>query len=67
MPWSSVEAVEACARLTPALPEIHHVLHGDLVNRNVLVGQDHRLTAVFDFGSSKVGDFPYGRESAEIG
>lgn len=46
--------------LLPACPEIRHVLHVDLLNRNVLVPADgSRLTAVFDWACSAYGDFLY--------
>ena len=46
--------------LLQACPEIRHVVHGDLLNRNVLVEPDgSRLTAVFDWGCSVWGDFLY--------
>jgi len=48
------------SRLLPACPEIRHVLHGDLLNRNVLVSYSgSRLAAVFDWGCSAYGDFLY--------
>lgn len=46
--------------LVGACPEIRHVLHRDLLNRNVLVADDaSRLEAVFDWGCSMAGDFLY--------
>jgi aminoglycoside phosphotransferase (APT) family kinase protein len=46
--------------LLDACPEIRHVLHRDLLNRNVLVAADgSRLTAVFDWGCYSLGDFLY--------
>ena len=46
--------------LLEACPEIRHVLHRDLLNRNVLVaGDGSRLTAVFDWGCYGLGDFLY--------
>jgi aminoglycoside phosphotransferase (APT) family kinase protein len=46
--------------LLDACPEIRHVLHRDLLNRNVLVaGDGGRLTAVFDWGCYGLGDFLY--------
>jgi aminoglycoside phosphotransferase (APT) family kinase protein len=46
--------------LLDACPEIRHVLHRDLLNRNVLVaGDGSRLTAVFDWGCYALGDFLY--------
>jgi aminoglycoside phosphotransferase len=46
--------------LLGACPEIRHVVHGDLLNRNVLVAPDgSRLTGVFDWGCSTYGDFLY--------
>ena len=41
-------------------PELRHVIHRDLLNRNVLVSDDaSRLEAVFDWGCSLAGDFVY--------
>ena len=46
--------------LLPACPEIRHVIHRDLINRNVLVASDSsRLEAVFDWGCSIAADFLY--------
>jgi hygromycin-B 4-O-kinase len=43
-----------------ACPEARHLIHRDLLNRNVLVAEDaSRLTAVFDWGCSVAGDFLY--------
>ena len=44
--------------LLDSCPEARHLIHDDLVNRNVLVDAD-RITAVLDWGSSKFGDFVY--------
>ncbi|HET9808923.1 MAG TPA: aminoglycoside phosphotransferase family protein [Candidatus Limnocylindria bacterium] len=44
-----VELAEPC-------PEVRHLFHDDLINRNVLVDDD-RISAVLDWGSSKYGDF----------
>jgi hygromycin-B 4-O-kinase len=43
-------------QLAEACPEVRHVFHDDLVNRNVLIEGD-RISAVLDWGSSKYGDF----------
>jgi hygromycin-B 4-O-kinase len=43
-------------RLAPDLPDARHVVHSDLLNRNVLVAR-HRITAVLDWGSAMYGDF----------
>lgn len=52
--------LRALAGLLPACPEIRHVIHRDLINRNVLVSADAlRLEAVFDWGCSVAGDFLY--------
>ncbi|MGO9876778.1 MAG: phosphotransferase family protein [Acidimicrobiia bacterium] len=41
-------------------PDIHHVPHCDLINRNVLVAEDRtRLEAVFDWGCVAYVDFLY--------
>lgn len=44
--------------LVPFCPEDRHLIHDDLMNRNVLVAGD-RITAVLDWGSSKYGDFVF--------
>lgn len=44
--------------LATGLPDQRHVIHGDLVNRNVLV-QDSRITAVIDWGNALYGDWLY--------
>ena len=50
----------AVSGLLDACPETRHVLHRDLLNRNVLVaGDGSRLTAVFDWGCYGLGDFLY--------
>jgi aminoglycoside phosphotransferase (APT) family kinase protein len=51
---------EVMEGLLPACPELHNVLHLDLLNRNVLVTDDaSRLEAVFDWGCLASGDFVY--------
>ena len=46
--------------LLRACPEMRHMVHGDLLNRNVLVAPDgSRLAAVFDWACSVWGDFLY--------
>ena len=46
--------------LVPSCPELRHVIHLDLLNRNVLVRPDgSRLEAVFDWGCSAFGDYLY--------
>lgn len=53
-------ARDSFSGLLDACPEIRHLLHGDLLNRNVLVAPDaSRLTAVFDWACSACGDFLY--------
>ena len=50
----------AMVELLPACPDLHHILHLDLLNRNVLVTADAgRLEAVFDWGCLVAGDFLY--------
>jgi aminoglycoside phosphotransferase (APT) family kinase protein len=50
----------AVCGLLDACPDLRHVLHRDLLNRNVLVAADgSRLTAVFDWGCYSLGDFLY--------
>jgi hygromycin-B 4-O-kinase len=44
--------------LVELCPETRHLVHDDLINRNVLVDGD-RITAVLDWGSSVYGDFLY--------
>jgi hygromycin-B 4-O-kinase len=50
------EGYERLVQLAEACPEVRHVFHDDLVNRNVLIEGD-RISAVLDWGSSKYGDF----------
>jgi hygromycin-B 4-O-kinase len=55
-----VSGERALRSLLWACPEARHVLHRDLLNRNVLVANDaSRLAAVFDWGCSLAGDFLY--------
>jgi hygromycin-B 4-O-kinase len=55
-----VSGERALRALLPACPEVRHLLHRDLLNRNVLVAEDaSRLEAVFDWGCSLAGDFVY--------
>jgi hygromycin-B 4-O-kinase len=44
--------------LAEDLPEERHIVHGDLVNHNVLV-QGPRITAVIDWGNALYGDWLY--------
>jgi hygromycin-B 4-O-kinase len=44
--------------LAEGLPDDRHLIHGDLLNRNVLV-QDSRITAVIDWGNAMYGDWLY--------
>jgi hygromycin-B 4-O-kinase len=46
------------SELTRELPVARHLVHADLINRNVLVAGG-RVTAVFDWGCSFYGDFLY--------
>jgi aminoglycoside phosphotransferase (APT) family kinase protein len=51
---------DAFEELVDACPDLQHVLHLDLINRNVLVADDRaRLEAVFDWGCLAYGDFLY--------
>ena len=55
-----VSGERALRSLLWACPEVRHLLHGDLLNRNVLVANDaSQLEAVFDWGCSQAGDFLY--------
>jgi hygromycin-B 4-O-kinase len=55
-----VAGESALRSLLWACPEDRHLLHRDLLNRNVLVTADtSRLEAVFDWGCSLAGDFLY--------
>lgn len=44
--------------LAESLPDERHIIHGDLLNRNVLV-QAPRITAVIDWGNALYGDWLY--------
>lgn len=50
------EGYERLVQLAGPCPEVRHLFHDDLINRNVLVDGDH-IAAVLDWGSSKYGDF----------
>ena len=50
------EAFKQLESLAEDVPDLRHLIHADLVNRNVLVEGD-RVTAVFDWGSAMHGDF----------
>ncbi|HEV2067289.1 MAG TPA: aminoglycoside phosphotransferase family protein, partial [Thermomicrobiales bacterium] len=52
------EAFSCLHALVDHCPEERHLIHGDLLNRNVLV-RDGRIFAVLDWGCSKYGDFLY--------
>ena len=55
-----VAGQSAFDELVDGCPDLLHVLHLDLVNRNVLVTDDcTRLEAVFDWGCLAYGDFLY--------
>lgn len=52
------EGLDRMRALVDRCPEDRHLVHDDLVNRNVLVAGD-RVSAVLDWGSSLYGDFLY--------
>ena len=52
------EAYAGFAALAPAMPELRHLVHSDLLYGNVLVADD-RVSAVFDWGCAMYGDFLY--------
>ena len=52
------EALAAMTALVAQCPEIRHLVHADLLHRNVLVADD-RITGVFDWGCAIYGDFLY--------
>jgi hygromycin-B 4-O-kinase len=55
-----VEGERALRALLGACPELRHVLHLDLLNRNVLVADDGwSFEAIFDWGCTTYGDFLY--------
>jgi hygromycin-B 4-O-kinase len=53
-----VAGLRVLRELADAFPRERYVVHGDLINRNVLV-DGAQLTAVFDWGCSFYGDFLY--------
>jgi hygromycin-B 4-O-kinase len=53
-----LEGFACLERAVPHGPELRHVIHSDLIHRNVLV-HDDRITAVFDWGCAMYGDFLY--------
>jgi hygromycin-B 4-O-kinase len=52
------EAYAVLRRIAPGLAGVRHLVHSDLLNRNVLVDGDE-VSAIFDWGSSIYGDFLY--------
>ena len=52
------EAFAQLRRLVRFCPQDRHLIHSDLLNYNVLVG-DRRLSAVIDWGCAMYGDFLY--------
>jgi hygromycin-B 4-O-kinase len=50
------EAHRRLEALADEIPNVRHLVHGDLLNRNVLVSGD-RISAVLDWGASLYGDF----------
>ena len=52
------EGYARLVELAGPCPEVRHLFHDDLINRNVLVDGDC-ISAVLDWGSSKYGDFVY--------
>lgn len=60
-PMGSAPFDEAFARMRELIdhcPEARHLVHADLLNRNVLVAGD-RISAFLDWGCSQYGDFLY--------
>jgi len=54
------QGVRIMHELLPHCPRELHLIHGDLLNRNVLVSDDAtHFEAVFDWGCSAYGDFLY--------
>jgi hygromycin-B 4-O-kinase len=51
-------AYECLESLAPQCPNDRHVIHSDLINRNVLIAGD-RINAVIDWGCLMYGDFLY--------
>jgi hygromycin-B 4-O-kinase len=52
------EAVERLRRLVDACPGDRHLVHTDLLNRNVFIEGD-RVAGVIDWGNAMYGDFVY--------
>ncbi len=56
---AAFDTAYAClATLAPQCPNARHVIHSDLLNRNVFIDGD-RLTGVIDWGCLMYGDFLY--------
>ncbi len=51
-----LEAYDVLTTLVDDVPEVRHLVHADLMNRNVLVAGD-RISGVFDWGCGMYGDF----------
>jgi hygromycin-B 4-O-kinase len=52
------QAATLFATKVPLCPNERHLIHNDLLNRNVLV-DTHRVTALLDWGDSRYGDYLY--------
>jgi hygromycin-B 4-O-kinase len=52
------QAAALFAPKVPRCPNERHLIHNDLLNRNVLV-DTHRVTALLDWGASRYGDYLY--------
>jgi hygromycin-B 4-O-kinase len=50
--------LDALSELVPRCPELRHLLHSDMLNRNVFVA-DHRVSALIDWQCAMYGDFLY--------
>jgi hygromycin-B 4-O-kinase len=51
-------ALDGLDRLVEHIPDDRHLIHSDLLNRNMLVADNH-ITGVIDWGCSLYGDFLY--------
>ncbi|HSX17081.1 MAG TPA: phosphotransferase [Patescibacteria group bacterium] len=52
------QLAEQLRHLVPTMPNEHHLVHTDLLNRNLLV-RDNKITGVIDWGNALYGDFLY--------
>jgi hygromycin-B 4-O-kinase len=62
--WPECQAIfDECfavfSGLVQSVEDRHHIIHSDLLNRNVLVGDSGEISSIFDWGCAMYGDHLY--------